>query len=293
MKLLSKFYLTAILPLLLSGCGNEKDAPLLQGVWMVYHDGWMEALYVYDDYCAYGEESMDGLEFSADFTRKVDSGYDIMVEEKYPGKLMYDSDTETLTLNVPGVMQGKDFKVNFKRSDYFGAMAPVAEEVNVDVYSNPDLDEVMTEATPGQAFPILSLNDRWVTLRVPVDATGYVGPTQFSFVKEYPSDKFLDENFQAYTSEGLTSYAFKKKGEEIAIIRNLIPTDACRGFDSYYGATIKGNAITVDRRLNGFDAFENVDMSSAEPLDSLFTIYVADQPYIVQLYIDGLRYNPL
>ena len=187
---------------------------------------------------------------------------------------------------------GADFSRTFSQENYFDALASYSEEAEDRViYSDEAMTEKLTTAPAGEAYPIKAITDDWCEIRVPVDATGYVSVSRFLFSKYIPTSRIFDKNYERADSTGLISYSLCQKGDDVTVYCDHMQADASPALEYYFGGSIRGNVISVDRQIFGNDAFEKVDLSEAKRLDNPFEIYVVETPYETFLIIEGERYN--
>lgn len=264
----------------------------LLGIWTIEHDGWGESMTVYDNSLYYVEDTMDGFEFPATFTKKDGNRIEIIAYDQFPGVMTYNPENKTLTVTVKRILDGKDFSTSFNEAGRFSAAASTDEDqASRVVYTSSDLKTKLGVADQGEALPIISLTEKWYKVGVPVNATGYAPASNFNFVKATVSDKALKDSYEASVNGYSVSYDFQKKDSKVAVSKNMMRLDGMGAAGTqYYGGTINGNAIVIDRETSDYSAYESLDFSQFEKLEKPFVIYVVEQVYYTSLIIDGVTF---
>lgn len=274
---------------LMATCGNVVNATAtetdnafnFQGLWPTISMDTEDYLLITDKYVRFYEDMAEDSGFMGSITNKTPTSLEFTAKGKN-GKI-------TLEDNCINIMWGDDFETQGFLDSFYNAVTSTSDKNNA-IYADPEMKTKSGNITLGEALPIITIGTESMLVKLPEGRVGYVCSDEF--IRADISDDALNKSYEAADGGWSTSYSFTKKGDKVAVSKDMMRLDGMgAGGSQYFGGSIKGNAIVVDSETYDYSSFEDQDFSKFEKLETPFTIYVVEGTTPTRLIIDNKVYN--
>lgn len=286
--------------IMLAACGggsSEKSQIGLspkEGVW--YNLAPESTLIITSDRISYGEDGMDGFEFTGNLKMEGDKGVITFEGTDLKGSLVFNPADSTITVVIPGVMEdGSDFKT----------VANNSNKATI-IYSNwdqPDSRTIYSDTTYTAAIRVAELYEPlemtglgvdWYKVALEDGKEGYVKASP-GFI---PSYNFIPEawymnSYSASIDDGnaIRMFGFEPKGGKIGVIVTTLYPNGGAASTQYQMGELHGNTIVIDSQTFDYDAFENYNPEAFENLEDSYTVRLFNYYGTPLLVLDGQKYD--
>lgn len=301
---MKKTVLLTVLPLaMLAACSgaSEKSRTELsakEGVWFIPVGEATQGTLVItsDNRISYGEDVMDGFEFSGDLKMEGDKGVITFEGTDLTGSLIFNPADSTITVVIPGVLEdGSDFKTVASNSNkatmiYSSWDQPDARTIYADTtYTDP-----IRVAELYEPLDMIGLGEDWYRVALEDGKEGYVMANP-GFIRSYAfiPESWYRNSYSAGVNDGnaIRSFAFEPKGNKIGVMVTTIYPNGGAASTQYQIGEMHGNSIVIDSQTFDYDAFENYDPKAFEALETPYTVRMYDYYGTPFLVLDGERYE--
>ncbi len=237
-----------------------------QGLWPTMSMDTEDYLLITEKYVRFWEDMVEESGFMGTITNKTPTSLEFSANGKN-GKI-------TLEENCINIVWGDNFETQSFLESSYNAVTSTSDKNNA-IYADPEMKTKSGNTTLGEALPIINMGTESMLVKLPGGGEGYVCSDEF--VKANVSDNALNKSYEAADGGWSTSYSFTRKGDKVAVSKDMMRLDGMgAGGSQYLGGTIKGNAIVVDRETYDYDTFDAQDFSKFEKMETPFTIYVVE-----------------
>lgn len=293
----------ASLPLvMLAACGvsaekGQKGLSPKEGVWYIpAAEAMPSTLIITSDGISYGEDGMDGFEFTGNLKMEGDKGVITFEGTDLTGSLVFNPADSTITVVIPGVQEdGSDFKTVATKTNKATIIYSDWDQPDArTIYADTTYTAAIRVAELYEPLEMTGLGKDWYMVALEDGKEGYVKASP-GFIPSYdfiPED-WYKSSYSASIDGGnaIRTFGFEPKGDRIGVIVTTIFPNGGAATTQYQVGEMHGNAIVIDSQTFDYDAFENYNPEAFENLETPYTVQMFDYYSAPFLVLDGKKYD--